>query len=80
MDRNPSYPKAISDLKRSRDLAVKRGIRASQAFRAFHSAWRTLQGIETMNIIRKEQARCLAKNDIAGQAAFVGRLYGLTTL
>ena len=33
-----------------------------------------------MNIIRKEQARCLAKNDIAGQAAFVGRLYGLTTL
>ena len=33
-----------------------------------------------MNIIRKEQVRCLAKNDIAGQAAFVGRLYGLTTL
>ena len=98
VDRNPSYPNAISELKRTGELgrrcrcrpvrylnniveqdhrAVKRRVRASQGFRAFDCAWRTLQGVETMNMIRKGQVRWLAKNDIAGQAAFVGRLFGL---
>ena len=55
-----------------------RTVRASQGVRACHSAWRTLQGIETMNMIRKGQVRWLPKSDIAGQAAFVGRMFGLT--
>ena len=57
--------------------AVKRRLRASQGFRAFGSALRTLQGIETINMIRKGQVRWLAKGDIVGQAAFVARLFGL---
>jgi hypothetical protein len=44
-----------------------------EGFRAFPSAWRTLQGIGKMNM------RWLAKTDIAGQAAFVKRFLGLTT-
>jgi IS6 family transposase len=99
VDRNPSYPKAISDLKRSGErssLSVPARTLPEQHRRAgppsyqaagpsqsgvpgLHSAWRTLQGIETINIIRKGQVRWLAKDDIAGQAAFVGRLLGLTT-
>ena len=59
--------------------AIKRRVRASQGFRAFNSAWRTLQGIETMNMIYKGQVKRLAKDDIEGQATFVGRLFGLTT-
>src|SRR5512132_3771547 len=59
--------------------AIKRRIRASQGFRAFDCACRTLQGIEMMNMIRKGQVRWLPKHDIAGQVAFVGRLLGLTT-
>src|SRR3954470_9070849 len=43
--------------------AVKRRVRAMQGFRAFHSAWRTLQGIETINMIRQGQVRWLAKGD-----------------
>jgi transposase-like protein len=39
------------------------------AFREFHSAWRTLQGIETVHMIRKGQVRWLPKQDIAGHAA-----------
>ncbi|HEX2522458.1 MAG TPA: DDE-type integrase/transposase/recombinase, partial [Terriglobia bacterium] len=31
--------------------AIKRQMRASQGFRAYGSAWRTPQGIETMNMI-----------------------------
>ena len=59
--------------------AVKRRVRASQGFRAFHCASRTLQGVETMNMIRKGQVRWLLKDDIAGQAAFIRQLFGLTT-
>jgi transposase-like protein len=58
--------------------AVKRRIRASQGFRAFHSAWRTLQGIEAMNMIRKGQVRWIAKGDIVHQAMFIEDTFGLT--
>jgi transposase-like protein len=34
---------------------IKRRVRAMQGFRAFHSAWRMIQGFETMNMIRKGQ-------------------------
>ena len=52
-------------------------MRASQGFRSFDGAWRTIQGIETVNMIRKGQVRWLPKDDIAGQVAFVSRLFGL---
>src|SRR6478735_8711828 len=56
--------------------AVKRRVRAMQGFRALHSAWRTLQGIETINMIRKGQVRWLAKGDITGQVAFINGVFG----
>jgi transposase, IS6 family len=56
---------------------IKRRVRASQAFRAFHSAWRTIQGIETINMIRKGQVRWVPKGDIAGQVAFIAGLFGI---
>ena len=59
--------------------AIKRRVRASQGFRLFDSAARTIQGIETVNMIRKGQVTWLAKDDIAGQVAFVIRLFSLTT-
>ena len=57
--------------------AIKRRVRASQGFRSFGSATRTIQGIEMMNMIRKGQVRWLAMGDIAGQVAFVGALLEL---
>jgi transposase-like protein len=51
--------------------AIKRRVRASQGFRSFRAAARTIQGLETMNMIRKGQMRWLAKDDIVGQVAFV---------
>ncbi len=35
--------------------SIKRRVRASQGFRSFHSAARTIEGIEMMNMIRKGQ-------------------------
>ena len=60
--------------------AIKRRVRASQGFRSFDSAARMIQGIETVNMIRKGQVRWLAKDDIAGQVAFVAGLFGLTDM
>jgi transposase-like protein len=60
--------------------AIKRRVRASQGFRAFDSAARTIQGIETVNMIRKGQVRWLEKDDIIAQIAFVARLFGLTVV
>ncbi len=57
--------------------AIKRRVRASQGFRSFRSAVRTIQGIEMMNMIRKGQVRWLSKSYIAGQVAFVAELLGL---
>jgi transposase-like protein len=98
VDGNLSYPKAIEELKRTRELGrrcrcrpvrylnnvveqdhrvIKRRVRAMQGFRSFHCAWRTIQGLEMMNMIRKGQIRWLPKNDIFGQAAFIVDLFGI---
>ena len=60
--------------------AIKRRVRASQGFRSFDSAARTIQGIETVNMIRKGQVRWLEKDDIIGQIAFVAWLVGRTAI
>ena len=36
--------------------AIKRRVRASQHFRSFWGAWRTITGYETIHMIRKGQA------------------------
>jgi len=56
---------------------IKRRVRAMQGFRAFSSAWRTIQGVETVNMIRKGQVRWLAKGEITGQVAFINGVFGL---
>jgi hypothetical protein len=40
-------------------------------------AQRTIQGIETVNMIRTGQVRWVPKGDIAGQVAFVASLFGV---
>jgi IS6 family transposase len=56
---------------------MKRRVRAGQGFRSFDSVWRTLQGIETINMIGKGHVRWLPKRDIVGQVAFISSLFGV---
>ena len=56
---------------------VKKKVRASQSFRSFHTAERTLEGIEAMNMIRKSQVKRLSGSDAIGQAKFVLSLFQL---
>jgi IS6 family transposase len=56
---------------------VKKKVRASQCFKSFHAAERTLEGIEAINMIRKDQVKRLAGSDSRGQATFVASLFGI---
>ncbi len=54
---------------------VKKKVRASQCFKSFHTAERTLEGIEAVNMMRKGQVKRLAGSDAMGQAKFVASLF-----
>ena len=56
---------------------IKRRTRPMLGFKRFHTAWRTLRGIEMMNALRKGQARWIAKGDVAGQTQLIHRVFGL---
>ncbi len=56
---------------------VKKKVRASQCFKSFHTAERTLEGIEAVNMMRKGQVKRLDRNDVTGQAKFVEGLFQL---
>jgi len=56
---------------------IKKKVRSSQCFKRFHTAERTLEGIESMNMMRKGQVKRLAGGDAQGQAKFVASLFGV---
>src|SRR3954462_9243563 len=54
---------------------IKKKVRASQCFKSFHTAERTLEGIESINMMRKGQVKRLDRSDAMGQAKFVESLF-----
>jgi transposase-like protein len=54
---------------------IKKKVRVSQCFKRFHTAERTLEGIEAVNMMRKGQVKRLAGSDAQGQARFVASLF-----
>lgn len=56
---------------------IKKKVRASQCFKRFHPAERTLEGIEAVNMMRKGQVKRLSGSDAHGQAKFVASLFGV---
>jgi IS6 family transposase len=98
VDRNPSYPKAISRLKKRGTLPkgcklrpvkylnnlieqdprfIKRRTNPGMGFWSFDTAWRTLQGYEATNQLRKGQIQGTSRGDIRSQVGFVSRAFGL---
>jgi transposase, IS6 family len=56
---------------------IKKKVRASQCFKRFHTAERTLEGIEAVNMMRKGQVKRLDAKDAVRQAKFVASLFGI---
>ncbi len=57
--------------------AIKRRVKASQGFREFQAAQRTIQGYEAMHMIGKGQARWVSGSDIRRQNQFIDQLFEL---
>jgi transposase-like protein len=56
---------------------IKRRVKPGLGFFSYPTAWRTLQGYETMNMIRKGQAEGADKGNIKAQNQFIAGLFGL---
>jgi len=56
---------------------IKRRVNASQGFRSFEGAWRTIQGYEVLHMIRNGQVRWLPKGDVLGQIQVIRGILGL---
>jgi hypothetical protein len=52
-------------------------VRAIQVFHSFHTTERTLNGIESMHMMRKKQVKRFDWKDAMGQAKFVESLFGV---
>ena len=49
----------------------------AKGYGSFLTAWRTLQGIEAVHMIRKGRVRWVAKKDAIAQATFIAELFGI---
>jgi transposase-like protein len=56
---------------------VKKRTWLAKGYGSFSTAWRTLQGIEAVEMIRKGRVRWVAKGDSIAQASFIGELFGI---
>ncbi|GLV55932.1 IS6 family transposase [Dictyobacter sp. S3.2.2.5] len=56
---------------------IKWRTQPGMGFFSFETAWRTVQGFEIMNIIRKGQLQGVDKRDVRGQVALVAKLFGV---
>jgi transposase-like protein len=57
---------------------VKRRTWLAKGYGSVVTAWRTLRGIEAMEMIRKERARRVANGDTVAQIKFIEKLFGIT--
>jgi transposase-like protein len=58
---------------------IKRLTKPGMGFFSFETAWRTLQGFEVMNMIRKGQLQGVEKGDVREQVALVAQLFAVAT-
>lgn len=56
---------------------IKRLVKPGLGFFSFETAWRTLQGYEAMNMIRKGQIQGVEKGSIKAQITFISSLFGV---
>jgi transposase, IS6 family len=56
---------------------IKRLVKPGLGFFSFETAWRTLQGYEIMNMLRKGQMQGVRKGDVNAQISFISQLFGI---
>ncbi len=77
-DRELGRVKYLNNVIEQDHRAVRRRRRAVQCSRSFYAPGRTMEGVEAAHMMRKGQVKRLDGRDSAGQAKFVGSLFGVT--
>jgi transposase, IS6 family len=49
----------------------------AKGYGSLPTAWRTLRGIEAMEMVRKGRVRWIGTDDVVGQAKFITKLFGI---
>jgi transposase, IS6 family len=57
---------------------IKRLTKPGMGFFSLETAWRTLQGYEIMNCMRKGQLQGVNKGDVRGQIVLIAKLFGVS--
>jgi transposase-like protein len=58
---------------------VKKRTWLARGYGSFQSAWRTLEGIETLNVIRKGRVRWVEKHDVVAELRFITELFAIAS-
>jgi IS6 family transposase len=69
--------KYLNNLIEQDHRTAKKRVWLAKGYGSFQGALRTLQGIKTVDMIRKGRVRWLAKGDAACEAYFIAELFGL---
>ena len=56
---------------------VKKRTWLAKGYGSYATAWRTLQGIEALSMIRKGRVRWVARHDAVAAADFINELFGI---
>ncbi|GHO71501.1 hypothetical protein KSC_103930 [Ktedonobacter sp. SOSP1-52] len=67
--------KYLNNLIEQDHRCIKRLTKPGMGFFSFETAWRTVQGYEMMNMLRKGQVQGVRKGDVRGQASLVATLF-----
>jgi transposase-like protein len=70
--------KYLNNLIEQEHCNIKRLTKSMMGFGSFHTARRTLRGIEAMSMIRKGQAKGISKGKNVSQAKFIEELFGIS--
>lgn len=70
--------KYLNNLVEQDHRGVKRITNAALGYTSFHTAWRTIRGIEIMRMIYKGQVEGVSSKDVLGEKNFIDSLFGIT--
>ena len=56
---------------------IKRLVKPGMEFGLCKTAWKTIQGFESINMIRKGKIKGFEKGDILGQISFINKIFGV---
>ena len=72
--------KYLNNLVEQDHRGIKKITNAGLGYKSFHTAWRTIRGIEIMHMINKGQVEGVSKKDVLGQKKFVESLFEIAAL